>query len=424
MRFDTKLIHAANPPDAGSGDTTTPIHQTAAYAYDSAAELESVFAGKAPGYVYSRLGNPTLTRLEQRLAAIEGGRAALVSASGMAALTGTIMTLAQAGDEIVAATSIFGGTYSLLNRTLRRCGITPVFVDPLDPTAIDDAVSEKTRLVIVETIGNPKLDVPDIAEIAAVTRRHQVALLVDSTATTPCLVQPISLGADIVLHSTSKYLSGNGSCIGGAIIDSGNFSWPAERYGELRKEFGKFGQFAFTAALRGWIHRDLGGCLSPFNAFLISLGLDTLGVRMRQQCETAAKLAAELARDERLEEVNYPGLPAHPGHQTARCQFNQQFGALLTLRLGSKERAFKFLDGLQSILQLTNLGDVKTLAIHPASTFARDADPDERRQMGITEDLVRLSIGLEDAEDLLADIGQSLEGLSYQGRCSRSSKSL
>ncbi len=411
MRFATKLIHSANPPDAGTGDTTTPIHQTTAYAYDSAAELESVFAGKAPGYVYSRLGNPTLTRLEQRLAAIEEGQAALVSASGMAALTATILTLCQAGDEMVAATSIFGGTYSLLNRTLRRYQINTVFVDPLNSEAIDDAVNEKTKLVIVETIGNPKLDVPDLADIAAVTRRHQVALLVDSTATTPCLVRPIALGADIVLHSASKYLSGNGSCIGGAIIDSGNFSWPSERYEELRKEFGKFGKLAFMAALRSWIHRDIGGCLSPFNAFLISLGLDTLAVRVRQQCETARILAAELCRDKRICEVNYPGLPEHPGHLTARRQFNQQFGALLTLRLGSKQRAFKFLDGLQQILQLTNLGDVRTLAIHPASTFARDADPEERRQMGITEDLIRLSIGLEDAEDLLADIDRSLAGM-------------
>ncbi len=408
MRIETELIHAANPPDASHGTTTMPIHQTAAFAYETAAELEGVFAGRAPGYVYSRINNPTLAQLEQRLAAVEGGQAALVCASGMAAINAAVMTLARAGDEIVAGTSIFGGTYSLLHRTLRRCGINSRFIDPLDSAALESAITDRTKLVLVETLGNPRLDVPDLSEIAAITRRHGVVLLADSTATTPWLIRPGDYGADIVLHSTSKYLCGNGSCLGGAVIDCGNFPWPGKRYTELQKDFGKFGQFAFMAALRSWIHRDLGGCLSPFNAFLIGLGLDTLGVRMERQCENAAELALKLSEDPRIDDVGYPGLPGHPSHKTAEHQFHGRFGGLLTLRMGSKKRCFKFIDRLEQIQQLTNLGDVRTLAVHPASTFARDAAAEERRKMGITDDMVRISVGLEHVDDLLADIKQSL----------------
>lgn len=410
QRLETRLIHGGTAPDAGTGATAIPIFQTAAFAYESAEAIEQVFAGREPGYVYTRIGNPTVSAFEQRLVSLEEGRAGLACASGMAAISATVLALAGTGDEIVSSGSIFGGTYSLFHHTLQRCGITARFAATGEPEAYRRLLSDRTRLIFVETIGNPKLDVPDIAALGAVARAHGIPLIVDNTVTSPALFQPKRCGADVVIHSTSKYINGHGTAIGGLIVDCGTADWSHPRQAPLKPWYDRAREMAFIVALRNQVARDLGGCLSPFNAFLMLTGIESLAVRMERHCANALRVAETLAGDDRLAGVNYPGLAAHPDHAVAQAQFGGRFGALLTLRLGSKERAFRFLNGLRLISNLANLGDAKTLAIHPASTFCRDANAAERQMMGVTEDLVRLAIGLEHSDDILEDITTALAG--------------
>ena len=407
-RQDTKVIHGGGGLDETTGATAQPIVQSTAFAYPSAEGLEAVFAGRDPGYVYSRIGNPTVGAFEARIAALEDGLGALAVSSGMAAISSLSLTLAGSGEEIVAGSSLFGGTYYLFRHTLSRYGIGVRFVDPTHPAAFRDAIGKATRLVFVETIGNPKLDVPDIAAIAAVTRELGVPLAVDSTVTTPLLVQPKRLGADLIVHSTSKFINGHGNAIGGIIVDAGTFDWSSPRFPFLAPFGARVGRFALLAALRNRICRDLGCCLAPFNAFLLSMGVESLGVRMERHCANAARVAAFLAAHPKVDETGYPGLAAHPGHAVAQRQFGGRYGALLTLKLGTRERCFGFINRLRLAKNLANLGDTRTLVIHPASTICRDLDAGERLAMGVTDDLVRLSVGIEDAEDILGDLEQAL----------------
>jgi len=326
----------------------------------------------------------------------------------MAAISTTALALAGAGDEVVSGNSIFGGTYSLFAHTLVRYGITTRFIETTDVDSYREAVNDRTRLIFVETIGNPKLDVPDVAAIAEVAREHGVALVVDNTVTTPVLCRPKEFGADIVIHSTSKYINGHGNAIGGIIVDCGTFDWANPRYTHLKPFHDRVRHFAFVASLRNRVHRDLGCCFSPFNAFLMSIGMESLAVRMERHCSNAQRVAEVLDRDRRVEEVRYPGLPGHPDHDVAKRQFADRYGALLTLRLGTKERCFKFINALQRAQNLANLGDAKTLVIHPASTLCRDANEEEREAMGVTDDLVRLSIGIEHVDDIREDVEQAL----------------
>ncbi|MDO9542652.1 MAG: aminotransferase class I/II-fold pyridoxal phosphate-dependent enzyme [Kiritimatiellia bacterium] len=409
--IETQLIHGAYEPEKTTGATTLPLFQSTAFAYQSAEALEAVFAGREAGFIYSRINNPTLDRFERRMNALENGLAAISCASGMAAISATVLGLAGTGDEIVSANSIFGGTYSLFGHTLTRYGIKTNFVNTTDVDAYKEAINDRTKLVFVETIGNPKLDVPDIAAIAAITREKGVVLVVDNTVTTPLLLQPGALGANIVIHSTSKFINGHGNAIGGIIVDCGNFDWSNKRYAHLDAFYKRFRNFAFVAMLRNQICRDIGLCFAPFNAFLMSIGIESLAVRLERHCSNAVKVAEFLAGDSRVTEARYPGLTGHPDHEVAARQFHGRYGGLLTLTLGTKERCFRFINGLKFAQNAANLGDAKTLVIHPASTFCRDLDEQERQAMGVTEDLVRFSIGLEHIDDIVNDIDDSLKQL-------------
>ena len=408
MHLETKLLHGAYTPEDTTGATAFPVFQSTSFAYETAEQLESVFAGREAGFVYSRINNPTLDRFERRITSLEDGLVSVSCASGMAAISTTALALAGAGDEIVSGNSIFGGTYSLFAHTLVRYGITTRFVETTDVDAYRDAVNERTRIIFVETVGNPKLDVPDIRAIAEVAREHGIVLVVDNTVTTPVLCRPRELGADIVIHSTSKYINGHGTAIGGIIVDCGTFDWASPRYTHLKSFHDKVRQFAFAASLRNRFHRDLGSCFSPFSAFLMSIGVESLALRMERHCSNAQRVAEFLDQDQRVEQVRYPGLPNHPNHAVAKQQFTQGYGALLTLRLGTKERCFRFINALQRAQNLANLGDAKTLVIHPASTFCQDATAQERKAMGVTDDLLRFSIGIEHVDDICEDIEQAL----------------
>jgi len=408
---DTRVLHGGFAPDRESGATALPIVQSSAFAYATAEELEAVFAGREAGYVYSRMGNPTLAGFERRLAALEDGVGAVACASGMAAISATVLALAQAGDEIVAGNSLFGGTLSLFRQTLARAGIVTHLVEAVDIDAYRRAISDRTRLVFLETLGNPKLDVPDLAALAAVTREAGVVLAVDNTLATPLLLQPKTLGVNLILHSTSKFINGHGTAIGGAVIDAGNFDWSSPRYAHLANHHKRFRDKAFLAFLRNPICRDLGGCLAPFNAFLMSVGLESLGVRIERHCANAERVARFLAAHPRVRAVRYPGLPDHPDHALARRQFGGRFGAVLTLTLASRDQAFQFINGLKLAQTLANLGDARTLVIHPASTFCRDLSDADRQAVGVNDALVRLAVGLEHPDDLIADVDQSLTRL-------------
>ncbi len=408
MHIETELLHDAYAPDPETGATVPPLYQSSSFAYESAEQLEKVFAGRDAGYVYTRINNPTLDQFERRMTALEKGLASVSCASGMAAISTTVLALAGAGDEIVSGNSIFGGTYSLFAHTLSRYGIRTRFVETTDVEAYRQAISDRTKVIFVESIGNPKLDVPAIDLISAVAREKNVVLVVDNTVTTPVICKPRALGADIIVHSTSKYVNGHGNAIGGIIVDCGTFDWTSDRYAHMKELAERVRSFAFMASLRTRFHRDLGCCFSPFNAFLMSMGVESLALRVERHCSNALSVARMLASDSRVESVCYPGLEQHPDHDVARSQFGSMFGGLLTLRLGSKERCFRFINGLKLAQNVANLGDAKTLVIHPASTFCRDAADEECVAMGVSDDLVRLSVGLEHRDDIIADIDQSL----------------
>ena len=405
---ETELIHGGFALNDAIGATATPIVQSTAFAYESAEAIEAVFAGRKPGFIYSRIANPTVSAFESRMTALENGIGSIAVTSGMAAISSLALALAGSGDEIVAGSSLFGGTYSLFSSTLARFGIKVRFVDPSNPEAIRQAINDKTRLVFVETIGNPKLDVPDIAVLAALTRAQGVPLAVDSTVTTPVLVQPRTLGADLIVHSASKYINGHGNAIGGVIVDSGTFNWANPRFLHLEPFRARVGHFALLAFLRNRICRDLGCSLTPFNAFLLNMGVESLSVRMERHCANAAQVASFLAAHPKVVEARYPGLATHPDHAVAKRQFGNRFGAIVTLILGTREGSFAFINRLRLVKILANLGDVRTLVSHPASTFCRDFSIEERQTIGVTDDLVRLSVGLENGSDILKDIEQAL----------------
>ena len=409
MHLETKLLHGAYKPEETTGATALPLFQSSSFAYDSAEEIEAVFAGRDAGFVYTRINNPTLDKFERRMTTLEEGLAAVSCASGMAAISTAVLSLAGSGDEIISGNSIFGGTYSLFAHTLKRYGITTKFVKTTDPDSYRQAITDRTRLIFVETIGNPKLDVPDITAIAKIAHEHGIVLVVDNTVTTPVICRPKEFGADIIIHSTSKYVNGHGNAIGGIIIDCGTFDWSSPRYSHLKPFFDRMRHFAFLANLRNRVHRDMGACFAPFNAFLMSIGIESLALRMERHCSNAKSIAELLSSDKRVQEIRYPGLNTHPDHATATRLFGNQYGAILTLRLGSKERCFKFINALNRAQNLANLGDAKTLIIHPASTFCLDASDEERKAMGVTDDLIRFSIGIEHIEDITEDINQALD---------------
>jgi len=407
LRFDSLLVHGGLETGP-AGATSVPIVQSSSFAYESAEGLEDVFRGRAVGQVYTRLGNPTTEALERRLAILEGGGAAIATASGMAAITTAVLTILRAGDEILSSSSLFGGTFSLFRDTLSNYGITARFVDPLDLDGFRAAINERTRLVFVETVGNPKLDVPDVPALARIAHDAGIPIMVDSTVTTPYLASGAELEADILAYSTSKYINGTGTTIGGAIIDRGVFNWNSPKFPHFEQFHKKYRAYAFTARARKLVHKDVGACAAPFNSFLLTEGIQTLALRMDRHCSSALALARFLKEHPQVVWVSYPGLEDSPQHAVATRLYGGRYGGLLTFGTGDKASAFKVINGLKLARNLANIGDAKTLVIHPASTICADYNADEKALMGVTEDLIRVSVGIEDCRDIIEDFKQAL----------------
>ena len=404
--FNTGLLHGTNEKYP-QGATQVPIYQSSAFRHDSAEDLEKIFDNKKMGFSYTRINNPTVESFEKRVTMLEDGIGSVACASGMAALTNAFLNILQAGDEIVAACGLYGGTVELFD-DLKPFGISVKYVKENKPEAFEAEITEKTRLVFAETIGNPKLDVTDIQAVAEVAHKHDVPLIVDNTVATPYLIQPLKLGADIVVHSSSKYINGSSDAISGILVCGKGLKWDPYRYPGLAP-YRKFGPFAYIAKLRNGLFRNTGACLAPQNAFLNNLGLETLGLRMQRQCDNALELARFLQGLGGDIEVNYPGLEESPYHEIAEKQFRNVYGAIVTVRTGSKEKAFSIINSLKIPLIISNIGDTKTLVIHPESTIAAHISDEEKLQSGVFEDLIRISVGIEDIEDLKEDFKQAIE---------------
>lgn len=408
LKFNTELLHSNNECEKTTGATVTPIYQVSAFAQDSAEQLEKVFNNKAPGYAYTRISNPTVTAFENRINALEKGIGAVACSSGMAAVTMSLLNILRSGDELIASAGLFGGTIDLFG-DLSAFGIKTRFVEHVTPEYIKPLINERTRAVFAELIGNPGLEIVDIKEVSQLVHSVGVPLIIDSTTATPYLINPVDHGADIVVHSTSKYINGGGNSISGIIIDSGNFRWDFDKYPTLEK-YKRFGRFAYIAALRNGIWRNVGGCLAPMNAFMNIVGIETLGLRMEQSCKNALKLAEFFKKCDGIE-VNYPGLEDNPYYGLCRKLLGGKGGAILTVRAGSKERAFKLINGLELSTNATNIGDVRTLVIHPASTIYAHSSNEQKLNAGVYEDSIRISVGIEDNEDLIEDFRRSIEKL-------------
>lgn len=408
LHIDTLLIHGGLEPGP-AGATTVPIVQSSSFAHETAEDLEDIFRGRKAGQIYTRLNNPTTESLERRLALLEGGVSAIATASGMAAISTAVLTILRSGDEILSSSSLFGGTYSLFRDTLENYGIGSTFVSPTDLSAISSALTDRTRLIFIETIGNPKMDVPDCAAISTIARNAGIPLMIDATVTSPYLARGRDLGADIVIHSTSKFINGTGSVIGGAIIDNGTFNWQSPLFPQFELYAKKYRHFAFSARLRKLMHKDFGACPAPMNSFLLTEGIETLGLRMERHCSNALTLARFLKGNPRVSWVNYPGLEDSPFHDIAARQFGGRFGGVLTFGLASRADAFRLINSLKLAKNLANIGDAKTLVIHPASTICVDYPPDKRLLLGVTDELVRVSVGLEHPDDIITDFKNALE---------------
>lgn len=404
--FNTSLLHGTKD-DNPFGATVVPIYQSSAFRHESAEELEKIFANKAMGFSYTRINNPTIEAFEKRITQLEHGVASVACASGMAALTNAFLNILRTGDEIVAAAGLYGGTVELF-RSLEAYGITTRYVAENTPESYEKLITEKTKVVFAETIGNPKLDVTDIAAMAEVAHSHGLPFFVDNTVATAYLIRPLDLGADVVINSSSKYINGNSDAISGILTYGGKFAWDAERYPGLKK-YKQFGKMAYIVKLRSELFQNMGACLSPQNAFLNNLGLETLGLRMERQCKNAFELAEFLEGLGGGLTVNYPGLKTSPYHELAKKQFEGGFGAIVTFRAGSKERAFRIINSLKIPFLVSNIGDTKTLVIHAASTIAVHLNEEEQKLSGVYDDLIRISVGIEDIEDLKADFKQAIE---------------
>ena len=417
LNFKTKSLHAGHDVSNTQGTRAVPIYQSTAYVFNDSDQAANLFSLAEPGYIYTRLNNPTNDVLEQRLAALEGGIAAVSTASGTAAISTALMVLLKAGDHIVASSSLYGGTYNLLNVTLPRLGITTTFVDPSDPANFEAAVQDNTRAFFVESLGNPKLDVLDLKAIAAYSKKAKVPFIVDNTVATPALLNPIEHGANIVIHSLTKYINGNGTSLGGIIIDAGTFNYSNGLFPEFTEPSAGYhglvyhealGPAAFIAKVRIEGLRDFGAALSPFNSFQIIQGLETLALRMNQHSKNALEIAQWLETQEEVVWVNYPGLTSSKYSDLAKQYLPKGQSGILTFGLkGGFEAAKKVADKTSIFSLLANIGDTKSLIIHPSSTTHQQLNAEAQETTGVTQDLVRLSIGLEDVEDLKNDLKQA-----------------
>jgi len=419
--FATNSVHAGQEPDPATGARAPPLYQTTSYVFEDSEDAASQFALEKPGYIYSRLMNPTVETLQARVAALEGGVGAVATSSGMAALDLTTFLLAEAGDNVVTASSLYGGTYTYLTHTVDRRGIETRFVDTLDYDAYEEAIDDDTAYVHCETIGNPALDTPDLARIADIAHDHGVPFFVDNTFATPHLCNPIEHGADLVWNSTTKWMHGSGTTIGGVVVDGGRFPWAdyPDKYPEMGADnpayhgvnFAEtFGEAAFTYAAIARGLRDLGNQQAPFDAWQTIQGLETLPLRMERHCENAMAVAEYLDDHPEVSWVNYPGLDSHPTHETATEYLDGGYGGMITFGLaGGYEAAQGTVENTQIASLLANVGDAKTLIIHPASTTHQQLTAEEQEASGTTPDMVRLSVGLESVEDITADLAQAIE---------------
>jgi O-acetylhomoserine (thiol)-lyase len=427
-QFATLAVHAGQSPDPATGSRAVPIYQTTSYLFQDADHAGRLFGLKEFGNIYTRIMNPTTDVFEKRVAALEGGAAGLATASGQAAETLALTTLASAGEEIISTTSLYGGTYNLFHYTFPRLGITVRFVDADDFDGLRAAINDKTRAIYTESLGNPKLDVVDIGKLAAIAHEHGLPLVIDNTTPSPALVRPIEWGADIVVNSATKFLGGHGTTIGGVIVDAGKFDWAASgRFKEFTQPDPSyhglsyteaFGPLAFILKCRIQGLRDTGAALSPFSAFLFLQGIETLHLRLARHSENALAVARHLEQHPGVEWVNYPGLESSPYYERARKYLPNGEGALVTFGIkGGYEAGKKLIDGLELFSLVANIGDAKSLVIHPASTTHQQLSVEEQAATGVTPELVRLSVGIEDIRDILADLDQAImaaNGYSFE----------
>ena len=420
--IETLALHAGQIPDAATGARAVPLYQTTSFVFDSAEHAASLFNLQTFGNVYSRISNPTTAVLEERIAALENGRAALATASGQAAEAVAVLTLCEAGDHIVSASTLYGGTHSLFEVNLRKLGIDTTFVQPDDPENFRRAITPRTKLLYAETLGNPLLNIVDIEAIAAIAHEAGIPLMIDNTVASPYLCQPFKWGADIVVHSVTKYLGGHGTSMGGAIVESGRFPWDDEKVREKFpgmhepsrgyhgvRFFETFGDFAYTMRARMEVMRTFGATLAPFNAWLLLQGIETLPLRMDRHCENALKVAQFLKQHPQVAWVNYPGLPDDKYHALAKKYLPKGASGLLNFGVkGGAAAGVKFIEAATFMSHLANIGDAKTLIIHPASTTHRQLSEEEQIRAGVLPDMIRMSVGLESIDDILWDIDQAL----------------
>lgn len=417
--FDTLMVHAGKEYDKETGSVTVPLYMTTAYEFENADHARRLFALEESGNIYTRIMNPTSDMLEARITALEGGSGALALASGHAAIFLTIVTIARQGDEILSSPYIYGGAINMFSHSLAKLGITVRFVDPDQPQEVEQAINDKTKAIFVETVGNPNANVADLDTLAEIAHRNGVPLLVDSTFTTPYLIKPFEHGADIIIHSATKFLGGHGTVMAGLVVDSGKFQWKGNpRFPDFNDPdpsyhgvvFADLGPTAFITKLRTQMLRDYGPCISPFNSFMILQGIETLSLRMRKHCDNALAVAKFLEGHPMVEKVHYPGLESSRYHKLAQKYLPKGSSAVFTFEIkGGKKAGEKFINSLELLLHVTNVGDVRSLVSHPASTTHSQLNEEQLNAAGITPGTIRLSIGLEDAEDLIADLSQALD---------------
>jgi len=418
LRFNTLSVHGGQEPDPTTGSRAVPIYQTSSYSFRDSEHGANLFGLKEAGNIYTRIMNPTTDVFEKRIAALEGGVAALAFASGHAAISAAILNIAGAGDEIVSSSSLYGGTYNMFSYTLPRIGINVKFVDPSDPENFRLAITEKTKAIYAETIGNPKIDVLDIEKVAKIAHEHGIPLIVDSTFATPYLLRPIEFGADIVIHSATKFIGGHGTSMGGVVIDGGKFDWANGKFPSLTEPDPSYnglvytealGALAFIVRLRIQVLRDFGATVSPFNSFLFLQGLETLHLRMARHSENGLAVAEYLSQHEQVSWVNYPGLKSNANYELGQKYLPKGASAILTFGIkGGLEAGKKFIDSLKLFSILANVGDSKSLVIHPASTTHSQLTSEQRAAAGAPDDMIRLSIGIEDVADVIEDLAQAL----------------
>jgi len=421
-RFDTLQVHAGQSPDPATKSRAVPVYQTTSYVFDSIEHAANLFTLKETGNIYTRIMNPTTDVFEQRMAALEGGIGALATSSGSAAITYAIMNIAGAGDEIVSASTLYGGTYNLFANTLPDFGIKTIFVDPDDPENFRRAITDKTKAIYFETIGNPGINLIDIEKVVKIAHENGIPVICDNTFGTPYLIRPIEYGVDIVVHSATKFIGGHGTSIGGVIIDSGKFDWAASgRFPKFTEPDNSYhglryaqdiGEAAYIAKARLTLLRDTGACISPFNAFLLLLGLETLSLRVERHVSNAKKIAEYLSNHPKVSWVNYPSLPGSKYYSLAEKYLPKGAGAIFTFGVkGGLEAGKTFIEKLELFSHLANVADAKSLVIHPASTTHSQLSEEEQRLAGVTPDMIRLSVGIEDVEDLIDDLDQALAAL-------------